>query len=429
MTPPPDPRLRTWQGVTLGTLFWGYTGYYICRSVLAVGSSDMLRDPTSGVDDAGYGDLVAWGTYAYAAGKIINGIAADYLGGRALFLLGMGLSAVCVLAMGFAGGFAMLALLWSCNRYVQSSGWGGLVQIAGRWYHPRSLATVMGVLTLSYLFGDALARLYLGAFARAGSGWRDLFLIAAITLGVLTFLAYVLLKSRPRDLGLPEPPPPPANLHGSDRGEGRIPLRQLLGPLLCSPRFWLVCGINAGLTSIREVFNNWTPRYLDKGLEFDPKVTGLLSFVFPLAGAFAALGAGWLVDRLGGRYGRLMVPLLAGMTIILGLLAGLDLRGQPVLALTLLGACAFFLMGPYTFCSGVLAVNLGGQRAAAASAGIIDASGYIFSALIAGTFAGRIVKHYGFGPLLDVLAVTGLATCAVAIAYWVIEERGRRTVE
>ena len=33
----------------------------------------------------------------------------------------------------------------------------------------------MGVLSLSYLFGDALARLYLGAFANAGVGWRELF--------------------------------------------------------------------------------------------------------------------------------------------------------------------------------------------------------------------------------------------------------------
>jgi OPA family glycerol-3-phosphate transporter-like MFS transporter len=122
--------------------------------------------------------------------------------------------------------------------------------------------------------------------------------------------------------------------------------------------------MNAGLTAIRETFKYWTPRYLEKGIGLDSAYAGLLSFVFPFTGAMACLLAGWGADRLRGHYGRLIVPLMGLTTITLVMFVQLDLRDNGPLALTLIGAVALFLMGPYTFCSGVLALNLGGKRSA-----------------------------------------------------------------
>ncbi len=430
--PPPGPpvtdaaRLRRWQGVTLSTLFVGYAGYYVCRSVLPVASNDLLADPALGLTPLDYGRLQAVGIYCYAAGKLLNGVAAEYAGGRTAFLLGMTLSAALVLAFGAAGGAgaaAVLLAVWGANRFVQSMGWVGLVQVAGRWFAPGSLATVMAVLSLSYLFGDALARLYLGAFAQAGVGWRGLFSIAAGTLGVVALAAAFALKRGPRDVGLPEFPPPPGSVFGEAAGDGRLPLRALLGPLLASRTFWLVAVMNAGLTSIRETFNHWTPVYLKQAVGLDAGTAGLLSFLFPLTGAVACLAAGWGADRLGGRFGRLIVPLLALTAVTLGAFAALDLRGRPGLALGLIAAVGLAVMGPYSYCSGVLALNLGGRRAAAASTGIIDAVGYTAGAVVSGEIAGRLVNRVGFAPLLDLLFGLAVATLAVGVVYWLREER------
>lgn len=415
-------RLRRWQGLTVGTLFVGYAGYYVCRSVLAVASNGLMNDPTSGVDEAGYGRLVAVGIYLYAVGKLVNGVFTEYVGGRAAFLLGMLLSVGCVAGLGLAGGFAALLGLWAANRFVQSLGWGGLVQITGRWFPPARLATVMGVLSLSYLFGDAAARAYLGAFVKAGFAWRDLFLIAAGTLGAIAAVGFFTLKGSPKAVGLPEPPPSPRNVFGDDAGEGRVPLGKLLGPLFASRLFWLVCLMNMGLTAIRETFNAWTPRYLEKGVGLDPADVGLLSALFPLCGAVACLAAGWGADRLGGRFGRLIVPLTGLAAVAMGVFATADLYGRPTLALSLICLVALFVMGPYTFCAGVLALNLGGKRAAAASAGVIDACGYLCGAVVV-EVAGRLVMGYGFAPLLDVLFGLTVATFAVGVVYWWAEER------
>lgn len=415
--------MRRWQGVTLGTLFTGYAGYYICRSVLPVASNKLLNDPDLGIDELDYGRLGAVGIYAYAAGKLCNGIATEYIGGRTMFLIGMVLSASCVAAFGMAGGIATFLLIWAMNRFVQSMGWCAMVQITGRWFRPESLATVMGLLSLSYLFGDAFARLYLGAFINAGWGWRELFLIAAGTLLGIALVGFFTLRASPTRVGLPEPPPPPGNVFGTATSDSRMSLRELLGPLLRSRMFWLVCVMNAGLTAIRETFNYWTPRYLEKGVGLSDEISGLLSFVFPLTGAIAAVLAGFAGDRTTGRYGRLIVPLMLMCSGVLGVLMWVDLRDRPTLALSLIGGVAFFVMGPYTFCSGVLALNLGGKRAGAASAGIIDAVGYLCGAIVSGEIAGRLVKAYGFGPLLEVLFGLAIATLFVSAIYAVIEER------
>jgi OPA family glycerol-3-phosphate transporter-like MFS transporter len=420
-------RLRTWQGITVGTLFVGYAGYYVCRSVLPVVSNQLVGDPELGFDDRAYGRLLAVGIAGYAVGKLLTGVFAEYAGGKLVFVAGMILSALCVARFGLSGGFAALVGLWGLNRFVQSAGWPALVKTAGRWFPPGRLATVMGVLCLSYLFGDALARLYLGAFLEAGLGWRGVFLVAAGTLAVIAAATAILLRRSPADLGLPEPPPPPGNVHGDhDHGDGRVSLRRLLGPLLASRLFWLVCGMNMGLTAVRETFNAWTPRYLKEAVGMSAEDAGLLSFLFPLCGAVAALAAGWGADRLGGRFGRLIVPLTALTVVALGVLAAADLRGRTAPALGLIGAVALVMMGPYTYCSGVLALNLGGKRAAAASAGVIDGVGYLCGAVVSGELAGYLVNEYGFAPLLGLLFWLSVGTLVVAVGYWVCEERRGR---
>jgi OPA family glycerol-3-phosphate transporter-like MFS transporter len=417
-------RLRRWQAVTVVTLFAGYAGYYVCRSVLPVASTGMMNDPGSGIDELGYGRLVAVGIYLYALGKLVTGVGAEYVGGRAAFLLGMALSVALVAGFGLAAGAGLMLVLWGANRFVQSAGWVAVVKIAGRWFTPARLATVMGVLALSYLFGDALARFYLGAFVKAGVGWRELFLVAAGTVAAVALVSLFTLKGSPRDVGLPEPPPPARNVFGAgDRGHGRVPLGRLLGPLFASRMFWLVCAMNMGLTAIRETFNFWTPRYLEKGVGLSADDVGMLSGLFPLCGAVASLAAGWYADRLGGRFGRLIVPLLALTAGVLWAFANLDLRDRPALALGLISAAALCMMGPYTFCSGVLALNLGGRRAGGASAGIIDATGYLCGAVVSGELAPGLVKRHGFAPLLDVLFWLGAGTLAVGVAYWFFEER------
>lgn len=424
-------RLRRWQAVTVGTLFVGYAGYYVCRSDLSVATPLLLEEyKGAGLTKGHIGDIASLGVLFYAAGKLVNGVLADYLGGRRVFLLGLFGSVACTVLFALAdrfagpGGLAVLApmaVIWAANRFIQSMGWGGLVQIAARWFTAGRMATVMGVLTASYLLGDAAARAYLGVVIGAGYDWRGVFLFAAGSLGLIGLVATATLKQRPGDVGLPEPPPPPGNVYGDDAGDGRVSLRRLFGPLFGSFAFWLVCLMNVGLTLTRETFNLWNPTYLTEVARLPAGWAATASLLFPLVGAGGGLFGGWLVDRFRGRYGLVLVPALVGLAAALLALARVPVgdlsdEARPVAALGLIALVAFFLLPPYTFCSGVLAVKLGGQRGGATSAGVIDTAGYL-GATLAGSGVGRLVQWYGWTAAFDALAGVTVVTLAVAVAY------------
>ncbi len=437
-------RLRRWQIVTVATLWAGYAGYYVCRSNLSVAAPLLLQEyGEAGLGKEQIGSLFSIGVLFYAVGKLLNGVLTEYVGGKGIFLFGMFASVACTVLFGlsplFEGSLSGLTrslelptaiflpflVLWAANRFVQSMGWGGLVQITSRWIEHHRLATVMGVLTMSYLLGDALARLYLGSIMKAGVGWRGLFFTSAGTLCFIGLVSLFALKNRPRDLGLAEPPPPPGNVFGEDRGNDKVSLLGLLIPLFSNVTFWIVCLMNAGLTLIRETFNQWTPTYLNEVVKLDPGTAGIASLVFPLIGSASAFLAGWLVDKTGGRFGPVVLVSLAALVGALAVLGDISGQGEAWVALILIGSVAFFLIGPYTFCSGVMAVKFGGQRGSATAAGIIDTAGYL-GASLAGRGIGGIASAQGWSAAFHTLGWVAGLTLLVTGVYWILEHRGSR---
>jgi OPA family glycerol-3-phosphate transporter-like MFS transporter len=241
----------------------GYAGYYLCRSDLAVALPLLIAEMGKrGIapDDARIrlGMIASLGVLAYAVGKFPSGWLADFLGGRRNFLFGMAGSILFTVWFGLAGGIPLFTFVWMGNRLAQSMGWAGMVKIASRWFSYSSYGTVMGILSLSFLFGDAASREFMSWLIGAGLGWRGVFCVAAATLGLLLLASLLLLRETPEEIGYPEPPANPANLFHSE-GEKHTPesLRSLLGTFGRSRVFWLVCLISCGITILRETFNLW----------------------------------------------------------------------------------------------------------------------------------------------------------------------------
>ena len=104
------------------------------------------------------GTVVSFGVLAYAIGKFFAGGLADFLGGRRNFLGGMAGSILFTVLFALGGSIPIFTLAAVGNRFVQSFGWGGMIKITSRWFPYTSYGTVMGFISLSFLFGDALAR-------------------------------------------------------------------------------------------------------------------------------------------------------------------------------------------------------------------------------------------------------------------------------
>ncbi|MBX7075557.1 MAG: MFS transporter [Pirellulales bacterium] len=424
-------RLAAWQRITLATLLIGYTGYYVCRSNLSVGGSSIGAE--FGLDKAALGNISAWGLVFYSFGKIFAGMACDFVGGRRVFLFGMAASTACTVL--FALGPSLLpavpvatlfVLLWSLNRLVQSPGWGALVKVSARWFPLQSHGKVMGILCLSYLFGDVVARAFLGGLLQAGFGWRGMFYVAAGTLAMISAASFVLLRASPRSIGAEEPAESPENLFAASQAEDHPGgVVALLLPFFTSPAFWMICAMSIGLTLIRESMLFWLPTYLEEVTGMRPGDAGSWSAIFPLFGGVSALVAGHLTDRWVGSRGRVMFPALALLVVPLALLAYVPQQSTPWMPLTCFSATAFLLLGPYTFLTGVLALDFGGKRGSSTAAGLVDGAGY-FGAVVSTRYAGSVAESYGWDAVFQGAAIIAALTSLAALAYWMLDAAQRR---
>lgn len=104
------------------------------------------------------GAIASLGILAYALGNPFIGALGDYWGGRINLLVGLAGATLCTLLFAVSGVLPLFTLAWFLNRLTQSGAWAGLVKVSSRWFDYSSHGAVIGVLSLSYLLGDAGAR-------------------------------------------------------------------------------------------------------------------------------------------------------------------------------------------------------------------------------------------------------------------------------
>jgi sugar phosphate permease len=413
--PTPQPELTPWHWATIALLAVGYMGYYFCRSdfsvVLPLLIQEMGRHGISAnAAKIHFGTIVSAGVFAYAIGKFLSGSTADLFGGRKNFLGGMAGSIVFTLVFAASGTLPFFTLAWIGNRLVQSGGWAGLVKVTSRWFSYSRYGSVMGVLCLSYLFGDAACRYIMSLLLDAGMGWRGIFAVGAASLAVLLLVNWIFLREMPEERDLPSPE--------------TKPLWAILRPLFTSVPFWLVCLLSVGTTLLRETFNFWTPTYFVQYVGLSSADAASRSALFPLLGGVSVLVCGVLSDRL-GLNGRNRV-LFSGLALVAFCLLALALTpssANPWVAVGLVAMTGFLLLGPYAYLSGAISLDFGGKRGSATAAGIMDGLGYLAAGLLSGDTMARVTVDYGWRNAFLMLAGVGFLTAVVAFVLVVHQHK------
>ena len=424
-----DPRLARRKALTLALLVLGYTGFYLCRSNFAVSMSGIIADlARAGVDPKAarlsLGWVTTFGTLAYALGKLPGGGLVDFLGGRRIYLGGMAGAILFTLIFAMGGSIPLFTMAWVGNRMVQAIGWPGMVKIVSRWFPFSSYGTAMGIVSLSYLWGDSAGRYGMGLLLRKGVDWRGVFFIAAGMLSALLVVNLIWLRESPEELGLEEPETTPTNVFGEGGADPTPPgVLELLLPLFRSPVFWIVCGLSFGLTLVRETFGTWTALYFEEAVGMDKGEAAGMSALFPLFGGFSVLLAGYLGDRAarGGRASIIFAGLLLSGASLLAL-GWIDPRATRLWPVVLVSLTAFLLIGPYSYLAGAISLDLGGKRGGATTCGIVDFIGYL-----GGAFAGRamagISADHGWRGAFFLLAGVAWASALGAGVLMVVQAR------
>lgn len=432
--PCPDPgTVRRWRAATLAAVVVGYAGYYLCRSNLSVAAPLIIADlGPSGIDQRTIGTFASIGVIVYALGKACSGVTVDFLGGRKPFLAAMLASVLCTWWFGLSSGFAMMLGAWCVNRLVQSTGWGAVLKISSNWFSYENYGRLMAILSLSWLFGDAVGRYFLGTLIAAGLGWRGVFFVAGGVLLCIWALCVFLIKESPEDVGGASVHVHPDNLYGD---EGRVPtahnLRELILPFLRSVSFWAVLGMCFSLTLIRETFNLWLPQWLKSATGIPASDAARYSSLFPFFGGISVVLCGWVSDRfLKGRRGPLMALPLLGLVVVLYVMGRYDSGLTVSTAMLLVGLSGLLMIGPYSFMGSAISLDLGGRHGNATAVGIIDLVGY-GAASASGYGVGAIAQSYGWHAAFSVLSGFAGAAVLAASYYWyrheVVEARRRHS--
>lgn len=416
-------RLFHWQALTVLLMLLGYSGYYLCRSNFSVAlpliADELVAHGLSpAVARIRLGTIASLGVGVYAIGKFPAGVLSDYLGGRRNFLAGMFGSVIFTLLFVAGGGLPVFTLAWVGNRLVQSLGWGGMVKVSSRWFSYHSYGSVMAIISLSFLFGDAASRTFLASLISFGLGWRSVFIMAAATLFLLFVANLVLLKETPARIGESEPLANPMSIVSKrDVMDSRQNIWHTVRILSLDSGFQLVCILSFTFTLVRETFNLWTPTYFVTVVGLSDVDAARESALFPLFGGLSVLLAGFVSDRLkqGGRAAIIFCGLLfAGVVLfVMGHYNFEPSRGLPVALVTLVG---FLMIGPYSYLAGAISLDLGGKNGGATTSGIVDGIGYL-GGILAGDTIARVSIIYGWRGAFTILAIIVWLTAAAAFIY------------
>ncbi|HKA87391.1 MAG TPA: MFS transporter [Haliangiales bacterium] len=380
---------------TLGALFVGYVGVYLCRKNLGV-AVPLLQDAFH-ASKADVGWIASVGEIAYAAGKFLLGPPTERIGGRAAFLGVIGLVALFGGLGGIVPGIALLTVVYGLNRFFGACGWMSMMKVTATWYpHDRATGPVT-FLSLSYVLGGVAATLV--ARALVPWEWHAVMGAPAIATVGLFVVAAAFVWEGPRAVAA---------------GSGEHGTLALAVGLLKQPRFIIVLALSFTVTLLRQAFNTWSVAFLKEVGGGSVQAAALQSIGFDLAGAVSILAMGFAYAYVPPRArGWLVSATLAALAAVIAVLPGAT-RAMPSLGPVLVAAVGLLVYGPFSLLAGVLAVETGGARMAATAAGLTDAAGYVGGILAGGTL-GRLFDAGGYSLGFGALAVVSGVAAVLAL--------------
>ncbi len=416
-------RLIRWRISTFWVMLIGYVGYYLCRGNLS--AAFPLLEQEFGYSNTQLGLIASLSEMAYAVGKFVNGPLADKIGGRRIFLVGMGGAIFWNLIFSLSASLTMFIIVWCFCRYFLSMGWGGLTKTIGNWYPPERNGTVMGLISVNFQFGGVAATLFAGFLVAMGVAWQGLFVYPALVLSGILLWSIMASRADPKDVvpGVTFGRSESGKKQLADYGdESQLGVRVILKTLLGLPIYRQLLVFSFLTTLLRSVFFFWTPKFLfDIGLGASAAI--LQSAIFPFLGVLGTVFIGWYTDHYAdnGDRARTMWIMLACLIVCLAAIAFLSGADSPRFGLILiaLGASGFFLLGPYSMSSGCLTLDIAGPKGAGSCTGIIDGLGYIGGA-IAAFSAGYMSDFLGWSQVFMIL--TGFAIISTLSAYLMSRE-------
>lgn len=404
----------------------GYSLYYTCRLSLSVVKGPLVDEGLLSELDLGLIGSALF--YSYAAGKLVNGFLADRVDIRKFAAIGLFVSAMVNLLLGFHSAFFIFFSLWLLNGWVQSMGACSFIIGLTRWFPPKRRGTYYGFWSASHNIGEGMTFM-LTALVVNRMGWRYGWWLSALLGFIGVLIIWLFFRDNPRHQTTSVPTKPISDAERMDTKRAQL-------KLLKNPTMWLIALASMFMYVSRYSINSWGIFFLEKSKAYSVEEASMIISVSSVCGVVGTVGSGWLSDKL-FKGDRALPTILAGtlnvLSISLFLLAPhslfLDIGSMVVFGVTI-GALICYL-------GGLIAVDIAVKGATGAALGIVGMASYagagtqdIISGYLIGANKAGVQGHYiyDFLPMgIFWIASATLSVLMSIIAWRLNQKRARKT--
>lgn len=358
--------------------------------------------------------------WTYGMGHLVNGRLGEIFGLNRFIVVGIILSAITNIFIGFQQSLVVIAVLWGINGYFQSMLWSPGLALLANWWPSKRRGFATGVANSFSGLGQIFAALavMLGFAILPEKGWSAGFIIPGIVMIVAALIYLFVCKDSPEKIGLKPYVDPDVQMNEQDDElEDIVNEKGKLYPyiyLFKQWRFDLWLLIVAGSSITRYGLMTWIPTYYIKEFGVDVKEGILGTVLLPLGMAFGALIVPWLSDKL---FAQNRIP----MVIICAVASGATVFafmgvGPGAVAGSLLFTAGFFIYA-INGLVWVYATDVGGRAFSGTAAGVLDCFAYL-GAAVQSVFFGSILTSSGNWNFvfMAIVVVCGVMVIAAAIA-------------
>ena len=422
-------RSQTFWGVTVA-----YSLFYVCRMAMSVVKQPLIDD---GILSAGQLGLIGSALlFVYAVGKFVNGFIADYCNIRRFMAWGLFISSLVNLLMGALGLFdgvpaillfALFAVLWGANGWVQSMGSPPGVISLSRWFPLKERGTWYSIFSATPYLGKFLSFNLIGLVV-GWAGWQWGFLFAAACGLVGSMVILLMVSDTPESKGLPSV----QELSGEQtRKADTLPVRELQKYVFKHPGIWVIALSSAFIYVTQYAVSGWGVLFLQKGKEFSLESANQIIAFAESFGIAGTVLAGWLSDRL-FKGNRVTPVVLSGLACLLALGLFLFTRGGYLANVAYVSLFSLAIGVVFCIVAGLMALDIVPRKATGSALGIVGISSYVAAGIqdiVSGFMiqSGSASGTYDFVPV----ALFWMAACLISflLPVWGWKHLKKKVVE
>lgn len=355
--------------------------------------------------------------WTYAFGHLVNGRLGEIVGVNKLIIVGMVLSAVLNIWIGFQHDLLMITILWGVNGYVQSMLWSPGMALLANWWPSNKRGFATGFANAFSGLGSVVTAFVVSISLSlfSGLGWKGAFIGSGAMMLMVAIVYPFFAKEKPSDIGLPEYVDSDIAIEEKDETiKESVETKGKLYPYIYLFKQWkfdLWIIIIACSSIVRYGLLTWIPTYYVEVFNVDIDAGIIGSIVCPLGMALGALIIPWFSDKKSSK-GRLLWVIICSGACALTVFGFMNTEPGFIASLLLFFA-GFFIYGINSLVW-AFATDIGGRTFSGTATGILDCAAYV-GASVQSIFFGGLIATGGnwnlvFYSIIIVLVVMILAS-------------------